>query len=92
MMRMVLSFLAPDPASTVACRRSAVAKLLVVGAACTMLAGCANVKPWERGDLARPEMQLAGNPGLEKALAKTFSAKEAANGGAGVGGGGCGCN
>ncbi|HUQ27065.1 MAG TPA: DUF4266 domain-containing protein [Usitatibacter sp.] len=58
--------------------------------ACT--ASCAPVAPYQRAYLARDDMALDGNPGMAKALEKTFSAKEAASGGASVGGGGCGCN
>ena len=56
------------------------------------LAGCASVAPYQRGYLARPDMALEAGIGNGKALEKTFSAKEAASGGASVGGGGCGCN
>jgi len=56
------------------------------------LAGCANVAPYQRGYLARESMALDPNPGMAKSLEKTYSAKEAASGGASVGGGGCGCN
>jgi hypothetical protein len=37
-------------------------------------------------------MALEESAGTAKALEKTFAAKEAASGGASVGGGGCGCN
>jgi hypothetical protein len=37
-------------------------------------------------------MALEQNAGTAKALEKIFDAKEAARGGASVGGGGCGCN
>ena len=57
-----------------------------------VLAACAPVAPYQRGYLARDDMSLEGNAGNAKALEKTFSAKEAALGGATVGGGGCGCN
>ena len=53
---------------------------------------CAPVAPYQRGYLARDDMALEANPGTMKALEKTFAAKEAASGGASVGGGGCGCN
>ena len=53
---------------------------------------CAPVAPYQRGYLAREDMALDANPGMMKALEKTFAAKEAASGGASVGGGGCGCN
>ena len=55
-------------------------------------AGCAPVAPYQRAHLARPDMALDGSPGMVRALEKTFAAKEAASGGATVGGGGCGCN
>ena len=60
--------------------------------AALLLAGCANVAPYQRGYLARESMALDPNPGMAKSLEKTYSAKEAASGGASVGGGGCGCN
>lgn len=59
----------------------------------SLIGGCAtNVQPWERGNLAKPQMALESNE-LDAILMKhTFSSKEAASGGYGVGGGGCGCN
>ena len=62
--------------------------LVLLLAAC----GCAPVAPYQRGYLALPEMSFEASPGTAKALEKTFPAKEAASGGASVGGGGCGCN
>ncbi len=65
------------------------------GAALAMafaLAACTPVAPYQRGYLARPDMSLEDAPGTAKAMEKTFTAKEAASGGQGVGGGGCGCN
>lgn len=56
------------------------------------LTACASVAPYQRGYLAREDMALDANPGTLKAMERTFSAKEAASGGASVGGGGCGCN
>jgi hypothetical protein len=67
-------------------------KVVLFCASVLLMGGCATVKPWERGALARAEMSLEGSLGEGKALAKTFSAKEAAFGGGGVGAGGCGCN
>ncbi|HYC36359.1 MAG TPA: DUF4266 domain-containing protein [Usitatibacter sp.] len=54
--------------------------------------GCANVAPYQRAHLARPDMAFESNLGVAKAMEKTFPAKEGASGGASVGGGGCGCN
>jgi len=54
--------------------------------------GCAPVKPWERDILAQDKMKLVPNP-VENALDEhIYFSKEAASGGQGVGGGGCGCN
>ncbi len=58
------------------------------------LGGCATVgiKPWERDVLARPEMALDAYP-LDTAFDEhLYFSKEAASGGRGFGGGGCGCN
>ena len=60
--------------------------LALVAAACTPVA------PYQRGYLAREDMALDASPGTARVLEKTYSAKEAASGGASVGGGGCGCN
>jgi hypothetical protein len=72
---------------------AAIATLLTL----TLLQGCASlqmqeVKAWERGTLAQTDMQFGANPGLDRALYKTFAAKEAAQGSGKAGGGGCGCN
>jgi len=64
------------------------AALAVLALACA----CSPVAPYQRGYLARPDMALQDDPGTAQALEKTFAAKEAASGGASVGGGGCGCN
>ena len=54
--------------------------------------GCANVKPWQRENLANDSMRSDRDPlGPEQSEHIWFS-REEANGGAGVGGGGCGCN
>jgi hypothetical protein len=67
---------------------------LALLAASVVLTGCAYKPPaaWERGALASPAMQW-NRDALESQLQEhTWFSKEAANGGAGVGGGGCGCN
>lgn len=62
--------------------------LLVFFSACEMQP----VKPWQRGILAKPEMQLVPDE-LENFLDEhIYFSKEAATGGQGIGGGGCGCN
>lgn len=65
---------------------------LLLLAAFAALTGCANVKPWEREVLARPDMQLDSNA-LDTALDDhIYFSKEGTSGGRGFGGGGCGCN
>ena len=55
-------------------------------------AGCATPQAWEKGNLAKPEMTMGGDPLEERYLQHIYSSKENASGGYGVGGGGCGCN
>lgn len=72
--------------------RSARLPILLLAAA--LLSGCATaaVQPWERGRLARWDMQW--EPDAAKAALKehTYSSKEGTSGGVGAAGGGCGCN
>jgi len=56
------------------------------------LSACAEVQPWERGRLAKPHMALDADPLLSSIDAQTYNSKEAASGGNGPAGGGCGCN
>jgi hypothetical protein len=57
-----------------------------------LTASCEVVKPWQRGNLAKPVMD-PGRVRLETAMAEhLYFSREASSGGAGVGGGGCGCN
>ena len=58
------------------------------------LGGCAlqPVQAWEKSVLAKPEMTFEGDALDVKYVEHTYSSKEAASGGSGVGGGGCGCN
>ena len=74
--------------------------LLVLGCALgtgilTVLSGCAGaptVQAWQKGYLARADMALEGNALDAKFADHIYFSKEAASGGAGVAGGGCGCN
>ena len=56
--------------------------------ACSMQA----VQPWERDSLALRKMQLDPYPNEAALDEHIYFSKEASRGGAGVGGGGCGCN
>ena len=63
---------------------------LIAGTIC--LTGCETVQPWERGALARPEMQLDADPLNSQLLDQVYYSKEASSGGSQVAGAGCGCN
>jgi hypothetical protein len=54
--------------------------------------GCTNVKPWQRGTLADMTMRPDRDPLGTAQNEHVFFSREAASGGPGVGGGGCGCN
>ncbi|NTU52916.1 MAG: DUF4266 domain-containing protein [Chlorobiaceae bacterium] len=54
--------------------------------------GCASVQPWEKQNLAKPEMTFEGDRLDTGYTEHIYSSKEASSGGSGVGGGGCGCN
>jgi hypothetical protein len=63
--------------------------------AMTALQGCMHiqtVEPWQKGNLAKPEMTFDADP-LERGFKEhIYSSKEGSSGGSNVGGGGCGCN
>jgi hypothetical protein len=60
--------------------------------ASSLLVGCKTVQPWERGTMADYTMRPDRDP-LSISLADhIYFTREAAAGGRGVGGGGCGCN
>ena len=67
-------------------------RLLAVLVLALLLAACAPVQPWERGRLAQPHMALEPDGLLAAMDEHVYSSKEAASGGAGAAGGGCGCN
>lgn len=60
----------------------------------TAVAGCAWAppRPWEKGELAKPAMQFDADRLEARYQEHVYQSKEAASGGLGVGGGGCGCN
>ena len=69
-------------------------KALLLALAASLVSGCSmlGVKPWERDLLAKKQMLLDPYPvesGLDDHI---YFSKEAATGGRGFGGGGCGCN
>ncbi len=73
---------------------NALKPLIPLGVTALLLSGCSHlgVKPWERDLLSKKEMQVVTNAvdaGLDEHI---YFSKEASSGGAGFGGGGCGCN
>jgi len=61
-----------------------------------LLSGCAAtlhpVKPWDRDLLAQKKMKLVPSDREAAVDQHVYFSKEGSTGGAGVGGGGCGCN
>lgn len=68
--------------------------LVLIGVVGTTGTGCAYAppQPWEKGNLAKKEMTMEGDPLDQRYVQHIYSSKENASGGYGVGGGGCGCN
>jgi hypothetical protein len=54
--------------------------------------GCQTVQPWERGTLADYTMRPDRDSLAKTLKGHVYYTREAASGGEGVGGGGCGCN
>ena len=69
-----------------------VLSVLAVAAVTLVLSGCESVQPWERGRLARPEMQLDPNALQTGLYEQVYDSKEASSGGTRTAGAGCGCN
>lgn len=58
----------------------------------TTTASCVTVKPSQRAVLADPIMQFEGDPQASAQFRHAIDNREGSYGGAGVSGGGCGCN
>ncbi len=55
-------------------------------------AGCVHVNAWERGNLAKPQMELDPHPLQSEIQSHNYSSREAApSHKSSAGGGGCGC-
>ena len=67
------------------------ALLTLVSAMSVTLPGCASVAPWERGNLAKPQMALDHDPAQTEVRSHVYSAREAAASSSASAGGGCGC-
>lgn len=72
--------------------RPSLRSLLGGSALALWLSACSSVQPWERGALARPEMQLDPNSLQSGLYEQVYDSKEASSGGTNTAGAGCGCN
>lgn len=70
--------------------------LALCPALCAALAGCSPIQPWvkpyQREHLADPIMSFDRNPAASAYMDHVYSVRQAARGGTGAVGGGCGCN
>ena len=73
-------------------RRATAATLLGLTAVLLLATGCAPVRPWERGHLARRDMGWDPDTLEAQRRGHVYFSKEAALTGGGGSGGGCGCN
>jgi hypothetical protein len=73
--------------------RTIVARIraLLALAACAVLCACTAVPPWDRGRLAKPQMDEDPHPAQREAGEHVYRSREAAAGGMKAKGGGCGC-
>lgn len=74
--------------SAVLRRLTPVLLAVLVSSGCTLQ----EVKPWQRGYLAKPEMGWSADGNSSAYREHVYFSKEASSGGASTGGGGCGCN
>lgn len=64
----------------------------ILAATAALSCGCAGVRPWERGPLSDYIMRPDRDTLADGLYEHVYFTREAAAGGRGVGGGGCGCN
>lgn len=57
-----------------------------------VLTGCSDVKPWQKGNLAKYHMGFDPDPLEARMSRRIYQSKEATAGGFGLAGEGCGCN
>lgn len=69
-------------------------KIILALSATLLLQACSvsKVEPWDRQYLARPEMAWDADGHSAAYQSHVYFSKEASNGGASAGAGGCGCN
>ena len=73
-------------------KKSQITLAILLFMGCLVMTGCANLAPWERGNLAKPHMAINPDPMQTSMRAHNYGSRES---GASVnssgGGGGCGC-
>ena len=67
-------------------------KTLALAVFLLSLAACQSVEPWQRGTLARAEMQFDPDVLQRDLYDQVYYSKEASRGGTKAAGAGCGCN
>lgn len=69
-------------------------RLIILLTAIVTFSGCSSmgVDPWDRDLLAKPSMAINSSPLDQSIDDHIYFSKEAASGGRGFAGGGCGCN
>ena len=93
-LRLTRMFMPPLPTDAAAVDRRRPARWLGLAgvlALAPLLASCVTVKPQERAILADPSMQFESDPQAAQ-VRHAIENREGSYGGAGVTGGGCGCN
>ncbi|WP_292919139.1 DUF4266 domain-containing protein [Nitrosomonas sp.] len=64
----------------------------ILAVLCIVLTGCVSVAPWERGNLAKTQMEVDPYPLQSEIQSHNYSSREAApSHKSSSGGGGCGC-
>lgn len=72
--------------------RTPLCRLLLATLTLVCASSCARVAPYERGTLARKDMELGENADLAAGEEHGLAYREGSSGGGDAKGGGCGCN
>jgi Domain of unknown function (DUF4266) len=72
-------------------RTTKLTALMLLPMMAVTLPACTTVQPWERGNLAKPQMALDPYPLQSSLRAHNYGSREAGAGGNAAQGGGCGC-
>lgn len=67
-------------------------KLFILTLSFIVLSACSSVGAWEKGSLARAEMEFVPDLLVQRMDDHIYFSKEASSFGSAVSGGGCGCN